>query len=273
MTITLIYFSPTKTTKKVVEKIAEGYDPEQKTEIINLTQSNIRNKTHSINGKLCIIGAPCYEARIPPLVREALRKINGNNIPAIAVVLYGNRTIGVSVKELVGILDEQDFCVIGTGTFIGEHSYASEKLPMALGRPNADDLGKAMEFGQKIKSAGLDQKPLSEEMIPGKIKTLFKLIPEGFLGSFGEPSAIDTEKCTKCGTCVKLCPTNAIDDESLDIDSKLCINCMACVKLCPEGARVVEFKMKALVKKFMSAAVTSKREPKCFLSEEIYEKK
>lgn len=48
---------------------------------------------------------------------------------------------------------------------------------------------------------------------------------------------IITEKCTGCGTCTDVCPTEAIqirDDKAIiTID---CVDCGACTRVCPEGA-------------------------------------
>ncbi|MCU0652071.1 MAG: 4Fe-4S binding protein [Candidatus Omnitrophica bacterium] len=53
------------------------------------------------------------------------------------------------------------------------------------------------------------------------------------------------EKCTNCGVCVPICPTDAlyVDTKSRKIifDSKKCIACELCVKICPPRAMEVRF--------------------------------
>lgn len=46
------------------------------------------------------------------------------------------------------------------------------------------------------------------------------------------------EKCDLCGTCVGVCPVDAIIlwENGLEIDSEVCIRCMKCVWVCPCGA-------------------------------------
>ena len=55
----------------------------------------------------------------------------------------------------------------------------------------------------------------------------------------------DEEKCTHCGACVTICPTNALnldkDTMKVNFDSKKCIACELCVKACPPRAMVVKF--------------------------------
>lgn len=49
---------------------------------------------------------------------------------------------------------------------------------------------------------------------------------------------VNREICGYCGTCVSVCPKDAIDliDLHLNIDESKCVNCHACVKVCPMGA-------------------------------------
>lgn len=53
---------------------------------------------------------------------------------------------------------------------------------------------------------------------------------------------VDEEKCTDCGTCEEVCPSEAIKvtDYKAKIDAEACIECGACVAECPEGALSME---------------------------------
>ncbi|HDQ06316.1 MAG TPA: 4Fe-4S binding protein [Candidatus Bathyarchaeota archaeon] len=50
------------------------------------------------------------------------------------------------------------------------------------------------------------------------------------------------EKCTKCGICKRVCPTQVVEiyNESGKIDSSMCILCLRCVEMCPyeDGLRL-----------------------------------
>jgi len=53
---------------------------------------------------------------------------------------------------------------------------------------------------------------------------------------FGQAKFMLTSSCTKCGTCVKVCPANNIAlDDVITFESK-CETCYACVNLCPAHA-------------------------------------
>lgn len=48
---------------------------------------------------------------------------------------------------------------------------------------------------------------------------------------------IDVERCDFCGTCVGVCPEDAIElrESTILIDKERCILCGDCVDICPLG--------------------------------------
>ncbi len=60
------------------------------------------------------------------------------------------------------------------------------------------------------------------------------VLPDRFCGR----PALDDSRCSRCGDCVKLCPSGAlaIDDAGLALDIGKCIFCGACVEVCPAQA-------------------------------------
>ena len=64
----------------------------------------------------------------------------------------------------------------------------------------------------------------------------------------------DEQKCTKCGICKRVCPTQATemyDKKGGDVTESRCILCMRCVEMCPYG--------NALKAKFAGKTVMSSR--------------
>jgi len=48
---------------------------------------------------------------------------------------------------------------------------------------------------------------------------------------------IDEEKCTACGSCVDVCPVDALSiNGKAKVNADECIDCGTCVDECPEGA-------------------------------------
>ena len=53
-------------------------------------------------------------------------------------------------------------------------------------------------------------------------------------------AVVDSEKCTGCGTCVDVCPVNAIQvNEQAVVNAETCTGCAACVLECPNEAIVL----------------------------------
>ena len=48
----------------------------------------------------------------------------------------------------------------------------------------------------------------------------------------------DKDKCLRCGGCVGVCPTLALDltEHGLSCDAKKCIDCGKCIQFCPVQA-------------------------------------
>jgi ferredoxin len=236
--VKLIYFSPTRTTKKIVEGIAAAFHGKS-VKPFDLTPPTA--KTEPVNelfGGLAIIGTPVYAGRIPSDAIHRLQRIKANNTLAVVVVVYGNREYEDALLELKDLAINAGFTPIAGGAFIGEHSYADEKTPIANGRPDVEDLKKAKNFGKLIRDKiGRIQTP--EEISPVHVPGNF---PYRERPTRSKISPITKDPlCIQCGTCVDVCPTAAITlEEKIRTDQEACIRCCACVKNCPTHARVME---------------------------------
>jgi formate hydrogenlyase subunit 6/NADH:ubiquinone oxidoreductase subunit I len=72
-----------------------------------------------------------------------------------------------------------------------------------------------------------------------KVVTAFR--KKGVTVSLPKLIEVDTEKCISCGSCVALCPVEAItlaDDLSVEFNKEKCVGstCSACVDACPARA-------------------------------------
>jgi heterodisulfide reductase subunit A len=54
-------------------------------------------------------------------------------------------------------------------------------------------------------------------------------------------ATIDQTKCDRCGTCIGVCPANALLllSDRLVIDPMLCTGCGTCAKICPFAALAI----------------------------------
>ncbi len=259
----LIYFSPTQTTRKVIESIAQGIHFTT-VEHIDLTppEASTRKPTE-MHGVLAIIGAPVYSGRLPADMVRRLRRLKGNDSPAVIVVAYGNRAYEDALLELRDLSLEAGFKPVAAGAFIGEHSYSTDAAPIAVGRPEVEDLAKAKEFGtmvrEKIRTIRtLDE--LSPLQVPGNF-------PYKEASGLSGISPVTQELvCAKCERCASVCPTAAITVRGTVLtDRSLCIRCCACVKSCSTGARMMEDPRIRQVAEQLSMNCRIRKEPETFM--------
>jgi len=232
--ITLIYFSPTNTTRTVLKSIAEGMGGTITREV-NLTRPENRvDLSDLIFDGPVLLGAPVYGGRLPKDAVQSFKTLKASKTPAVLVVLYGNREYEDALLELKDIAVDADFNPVAAAAFIGEHSFSSNQLPIAPGRPNVKDLETAEQFGRKVAGLLESQPDLISLEVSGNFP-----YKDGMPS--GAPVFIQvTDQCDDCGICVASCPSEAIDeaDRYATIASK-CILCCACIKACPNQARVM----------------------------------
>ncbi len=261
--IVRIYFSPTGTTRKIVDAIAGGMAINQ-SEVIDVTlPQGASGQFPELDNELAVIGAPVYGGRLPAIATDRLKKLKGNNTPAVVVVVYGNREFEDALLELRDLAVEQGFIPVAGAAFIGEHSYTTPETPIADGRPDSEDIIKAQDFGNKIlnKLASIadlkDEKPVD---VPGN-KPYKDIMPAS-----DDCAKSDMDICTHCDTCVAVCPTGAItSDDCYTTAPGLCIMCCACVKECPEDARYIDSPRIKKVSIWLSENCATPKQPEIFI--------
>jgi flavodoxin len=147
--VRLIYFSPTGTTRKVLESIAEGIGAEVVGHIDLTLPAGLKQPIAPVSGGIAVIGAPVYGGRLPADAIDRFKQVTADGVPAVLVVVYGNREFEDALLELKDLSLALGFIPVAGGAFVGEHSFARSDLPIANGRPDRRDLQKAKDFGEK----------------------------------------------------------------------------------------------------------------------------
>ncbi|MFZ5644742.1 MAG: EFR1 family ferrodoxin [Bacillota bacterium] len=233
----LVCFSPTGTTKAIVQGVARGIK-KSTVELIDITKPDARKQhLQTSENELLVVAVPVYMGRVPALLNEWLNAIKALNTLAVCIVVYGNRTYDDALLELKDILIKRGCIPIACAAFIGEHSFSSSETPTAEGRPDTSDLNQAELFGRKINEklisvSSVNQ--ISDINIPGNY-------PYGGVTELWSVDFIEISNgCTQCGICAEGCPVGAIDSENSNlIDKEKCITCCACIKNCPQNARTM----------------------------------
>lgn len=264
----IICFSPTNTTRRILYAICKGMNLKG-SRLIDLTfEAGRKINYEKVTEDLVIIGVPVYEETIPEIIMESLYKIKGNGQPIILVAVYGNVGYGMTLKDLDIWAGEANFITIGAGAFIGEHSFSNDSLGVARGRPNESDLEAARSFGADIinkVNSRVDFSKLEKLILPGHLPLMARILPKNSARLFTKEPIAQNAVCNACGICVKVCPSGAINAQSLRVDSKRCLRCFACVRRCPKKARQITFKKKWLVYKVLGHKTRIYKEPETFI--------
>lgn len=234
----LVCFSPTGTTKAIIQGIARGIN-HSAVELIDITKPAARKRQlQTAENELLVVAVPVYVGRVPALVTEWLNKLEARHTPVVCVVVYGNRDYDDELLELKDIMKKRGCIPIAYAAFIGEHAFSSSETPIAVARPDSGDLNRAELFGRKITEklrsvSSADQ--FSDIEIPGNYP--YRGVTKTWIVDFIATS----DKCSHCGACIDACPVGAIDSaNSTLIDKEKCILCCACIKCCPPKAKTMK---------------------------------
>jgi len=246
-----------------MEGISEGLGFDTM-ESVDLTPPEMKTgAAETISDELVLLGAPVYSGRIPPQAAERIRRFQGGHTPAVVVVVYGNRAYDDALLELRDIAVAAGFRPIAAAAFIGEHSFADAATPIALGRPDRNDLETARKFGESIRKKLDAMNTLDADavlQVPGNYpyKERQKRQPV---------SPITREDvCIKCGRCAEVCPEAAITfADTVITETAACIRCYACVKNCPTGARRMEDPGLRESAKRLYETCSARKEPEIFM--------
>ena len=197
-----VYFSPTRTTKTIVQEVAGALAAPlgASVEVTDLTLPAQRPADVSCAADdVLVFGFPVYAGRVPVLLRDEFAHLEGRGTPAVVVGLYGNRAFDDALLEAADLLEERGFNVTAAGAFIGEHSLTAR---VGTGRPDDADIAVAQRFGAD----------LGERLA----RICVARCPLGIIDE--DDPALVGAGCLHCCACVKSCPEDAkrFSSESTD---------------------------------------------------------
>jgi ferredoxin len=265
--LTLAYFSPTGTTKKVIERIAQGIN-HSSVQTVDITSPGGREKQlQTSENELLVIGVPVYFGRVQTNAIEWVNTIMAYKTPTVCVVVYGNRAYDDALLELKDTALKSGGIPVACAAYIGEHSFSSSETPLASGRPDANDLRHAELFGRKIGEKLLSMSAAgctTDITVPGNYPYMDMTESRNRLSCL-DLVTVD-EKCSQCGVCAEHCPVGAIDlEHGASVDTKKCILCHVCIRNCPARARSVKNDMMKNIALRLSQTCQDRKEPIFFL--------
>lgn len=253
MSVYAIYFSPTRSTEKIVKLLAKEFGSYGE---IDLSKQNSGENVRAFKeDDICVFGVSSYGGRVPAPALERMKKMKGNHAKAVLVAVYGNRAYDDTLLELKEQTEACGFTVVGAVAAVAEHSIMHE---YASRRPDKKDRKELQQFAWKI-AEKLKKGDYSTPVgIPGKKPyRTYKGVPL-------KPKA--GKACTECGLCARLCPVGAISAQELKkTDKSKCISCMRCVVNCPVHARKVSKLKVKLASAKMKKACIDRKENQLFI--------
>lgn len=261
--VSLIYFSATGNTKKVLQTAAKAITDSYIEYDITMEKDRVEGKLPKFaEDDLVMVGVPVYAGRVPKFLINYLNTIKGNKTKLVVTVNYGNRDYEDALIELKDIFESNGFIGISGAAFLGEHSYTDL---VATNRPDDKDLQIASEFGKKtaeklknMENGTTYNKLVVKGNVP-YVEKVNKLVPP--------PTApVTGPLCIKCGLCADTCIVGAINPEDFtDTDPNKCMYCCRCIKICPVNARKFEAEwVKNIITKLSNTCTAVRKEPELF---------
>jgi flavodoxin/ferredoxin len=241
----IVHFSQGGTTAQVAESIAAGLRGAGfQTELCNLKDAR---PPDPVGYDLLGVGVPAYFFRPPFRLTEYLSSLPDlAGKPVFVFVLYGTQRgdAGSAVRRALAGKGGREIGYLGArgaDFFLG---YLKQGYLFSADHPTADELGAAENFGRALvrRAAGEEYRRPDADR---PLAALYRL--ERFLTSrwlvrhvYSRLFHVRAKKCTACGLCRKICPTENItaDRAGRPAWGRNCLLCVYCEMKCPSEAIV-----------------------------------
>jgi ferredoxin len=223
---TICYFSGTGNNYHVASLIA-GHEH---SELVNMADF----KDVSIHDDSIGIITPVYCGELPQIVRDFLKRVilRSDYIWALAV---SGGTVGTALLSVDKLLRYNDLKLSWGGKMLMPDNslIAKQSEDERLIALDAEIENAAFVIS-RIEKHIINKYPV--ERFLGHTSGIQWFFLRRFTGI--DRKKADSELCTKCGTCIRVCPLSNISfDEKGEIKfGKNCTECFACMHRCPQGA-------------------------------------
>ena len=218
--ITGACFSPTGGTRRALEDLCGLFG---RAELLELGAGRQWERTMGRN-ELLILALPVYAGQIPA-VPGLLDGLRGEETPCVLAAAYGNRHYDNALAQMKKEMNARGFRCAAGAAVVTPHVFAPT---LGAGRPDEADLEVLAAFARQVEEK-LSRPDWEEAQLPGDPNPPPKpAVPV--------KKDRDWDICLGCGFCAQVCPTGAMDRQSLLWDDEKCISCMSCVARCPVGA-------------------------------------
>jgi len=242
----VVCFSQTGNTRQVAEAVVRGLQAHGvKAQLSDLLTADPGDADrYDVVG----IGTPVFYYKEPVVVRRFIERLpRAHRKPAFTFLTQGGHPVN-TLRRMQKQLAARGYTVVNSYSCPGYDTY-----PMFLhdfrawGHPDAQELGQAQDFGERLANEcrwfrderrfGLPK----YRFVGGKYFLLSHVMQGGRMKRFLPPITVNEDLCTRCGTCARTCPAQAITLEPCPVISDACMWCYQCERICPEQALEVDW--------------------------------
>jgi ferredoxin len=171
-----------------------------------------------------------------PFIWEFLEKLPEGRGAGVFMVDTLAAFSGGIVGPLGKMLRKKGYRTIGAKEIRMPSNFYPRRLdPEKNARKRERGLKKAREYARAL---------LSGEARWGRVPFLSDLVkilsrnrhPWKYMSRLGRGFTVDEERCSRCRSCVELCPVGNIRMEDYPIFADRCQQCMRCISFCPRNA-------------------------------------
>jgi Pyruvate/2-oxoacid:ferredoxin oxidoreductase delta subunit/flavodoxin len=208
------------------------------------------DKNRLSNYDLIIVGTPVFYYDAPANVNEWLEMIPSiKGTPVAAFVSFGGPEGNQhnASSHILKLLADKGGVPVGRDTFRNIATYPTPnwKNPKQISGqhlPNAETFDQVRRFTVEV----LERITLGKTISAGYEIALREGLSWLPLVSLNKKAiskhTVDAQKCTDCQTCVRKCPTKAINPSRQTVDRDKCLACFGCLNNCPADAVVMEYR-------------------------------
>jgi ferredoxin len=197
-----------------------------------------------------VVGTPVFYYDTPVNVAEWLKTMPSiQGTPVAAFVSFGGPEGNQhnASSHILKLLTEKGGVPVGRDAFRNIASYPTPtwnnpKQQSGQHLPDAATFNRVRRF-----AAGSLERIHHGETIAVRyevaLREVFQMLPLASLNKKAiTKHTVDPQKCIGCQTCVKKCPTKAINPSKQTVDRDKCLTCFGCLNNCPADAVVMEYR-------------------------------
>lgn len=248
MAALILYWTITGTTLRVAERIASGL----RSEGVDCRLHDVRDGPLPDPARYPLIGVglPVHWYRPPTPVSRAIAALGRLDGASVFAFSLNGTYRGAALNRVRRALTRAGGVELGAFSSFGEgHFYPYARLGAQFSpeHPTPAELEAAFEFGRAVAIAHRAVRQGSAPPVPRPMDApthpmyaIERLIsgPRTTRVLYSRLFRADPERCARCGTCARGCPTHNISWRrgEMPVWGRECVLCLNCVTVCPQEA-------------------------------------